>query len=248
MLRQDSTSISPEPGLNPSTGSAQNGATYGDAARLEGVDIQRELNRLEEIILDSPRIPLSRRTLIDEEQLLDQLDLVRLGLPEAFHEAEEIVHRKEEILLQAEQYAQEIIETAERRAAQILNEMGLIRQAELEAQQIRQRVQQECEAAKEQTIAEIERMHRQAQQEVEQLRQMALNECEEIQAGADEYADRILRDMEVHLGEMLRVIRNGRQQLQIDPPETPARSRESASTNPTRTQSSARNTERSAKN
>jgi cell division septum initiation protein DivIVA len=193
------------------------------------VNIQQELNRLEEIILDSPRIPLSRRTLIDEEQLLEQIDLVRLSLPEAFHEAEDVVRHKEEILLHAEQYAQEMIETAERRAAQILNEMGILRQAELEAQQIRQRVQQECEAAKEQTIAELERMRRQAQQELEEMHRLAMEECEEIQAGADEYADRVLKEMEHQLTEMMRVVRNGRQQLQPTPEPPVARGREPGS-------------------
>ncbi|MGI0487943.1 hypothetical protein ACN4EK_21095 [Pantanalinema rosaneae CENA516] len=171
------------------------------------------MDRLEEIILESPRIPLSRRTLVDEEQLIEQLDLVRLSLPDAFHEAENILRHKEEIFLQAEQYAQEIIDTAERRAAQILNETGIVRQAEMEAQQIRQRIQQECDAVRDQTINEIERMRRQAQQELEEMHQMALAECEDIQAGADEYAERVLHDMEMQLAEMLRVIRNGRQQL-----------------------------------
>lgn len=171
------------------------------------------------MILDSPRIPLSRRTLIDEEQFLDQLDLVRLSLPEAFHEAEEIVRQKDEILMQAEQYAQEMIEAAERRAAQIMNETGIIRQAELEAQQIRQQVQQECETAQQQTIAEIERTRRQAQQDLEEMRRLAIEECEDIQAGADQYADKVLRDMESQMAEMMRIIRNGRQQLQINQPE-----------------------------
>ncbi|MBD2018610.1 hypothetical protein H6F43_00230, partial [Leptolyngbya sp. FACHB-36] len=124
-------------------------------------------------------------------------------------------------------YARELIEQAEQRAAQILDEMGILRQAELEAQQIRQRVHQECDAVKEQTIAEIDRMRRQAQQELETLQQMALAECDEIQAGADRYADRVLTDMEHQLSEMLRVIRNGRQQLQ--PSEMSARSRETGS-------------------
>ncbi|HEY9617840.1 MAG TPA: DivIVA domain-containing protein [Microcoleaceae cyanobacterium] len=213
MLRQDPSGIGPEHGINSNAGASQNGVSARGSARVGSVDIQQELDRLEEIILESPRIPLSRRTLIDEEQLIEQLDLVRLSLPDAFHEAESILRHKEEIFLQAEQYAQEIIETAERRAAQILNETGIVRQAEMEAQQIRQHIQQECDAVRDQTINEIERMRRQAQQELEEMHQMAMAECEEIQAGADEYAERVLRDMEMQLAEMLRVIRNGRQQL-----------------------------------
>lgn len=171
---------------------------------------------------------MTRWTWVDEEQLLEQLDLVRLSLPEAFHEADAIVRQKEELFLQAEQYAQEVVENAERRAAQILNEMGILRQAEIEAQQMRQQVQQECEAAEAQTIAEIERMRRQAQQELEEMQRLAIAECEEIQAGADEYADRVLQEMERQLSEMMRVVRNGRQQLQ---PETPPRSRDSSTGN-----------------
>ncbi|MBF2029594.1 MAG: hypothetical protein IGS48_23010 [Oscillatoriales cyanobacterium C42_A2020_001] len=168
------------------------------------------------MILDSPRLPVWGRTMVDEEKLIEQLDLIRLSLPEAFHEAENVTRHKEEIFMQAEQYAQEIIETAERRASQLLNESGIVRQAEMQAQQIRQRVQQECEAIREQTISEIDRMRRQAQQELEDMQRMAIAECEEIQAGADEYADRTLQDMELQLAEMLRIIRNGRQQIQAD--------------------------------
>ncbi|MDX2097518.1 MAG: hypothetical protein SFW36_07045 [Leptolyngbyaceae cyanobacterium bins.59] len=220
MLRQNPPPSTPNPnGFAAQLGPSQNGATPGDTARTGSVDIQRELNRLEEIVLDSPRIPLSRRTLVDEEQLLDQLDLVRMSLPSAFQEAEAIVHHKEEIFLQAEHYAQEIIEAAERRAAQILDEMGIIRQAEQEARQIRGQVQQECEAIREQTLAEIEQMQRQAQQDLQEVRRRALVDAEEIQQGADAYADSVLKDMEQRLGEMMRIVRNGRQQLG---PETAA--------------------------
>lgn len=182
------------------------------------VDIQRELNRLEELILDSPRIPLTRRTLVDEEQLLDQLDIVRINLPDAFREAEAIILHKEELLRQTEEYAEQMIEAAEQRADQILDEIGIIRQAEREAEMIRQRVREECELLQEQTITEIERMRSSAQQELDQMRKQAISECEDIQNGADDYADRVLKNIEQQLGDMLRVIRNGRQQLQVDSP------------------------------
>ncbi|MBD1844203.1 hypothetical protein H6F89_12490 [Cyanobacteria bacterium FACHB-63] len=214
MLRQDPPSITPD-GVNPSD-------RRPDVQRVGSLDIQRELNRLEEMLLDSPRIPLSRRTLIDEEQFLDQLDLVRLSLPEAFHEAVEIAQHRDEILDQAEQYAQEIVEEAERRAALMMNETGIIQRAEQEAQQIRNAVQQECEAVQQQTLAQIEQMRRQAQQDLEEMRRLAIEESEDVQNGADEYADKVLRDMEAQMSEMLRIVRNGRAQLQINQPQPPS--------------------------
>lgn len=217
MLRQDASAInSDRNGADTNAGTPPHQASLREAPRVGGVDIQQELNKLEEMILDSPRLFLTRRTMVDEEQLLDQLDLIRLNLPTAFQDAAEVIRHKEEILLEAEQYAQEIIETAERRAAQILDEMNLLRQAELEIEQMRQRVQQECEEAQERTLSDIERMRRQMQQEMEEVRQMAIAEAEDIQAGADNYADRVLRDMEQQLGDMLRIVRNGRQQLGVD--------------------------------
>lgn len=180
------------------------------------MDIQRELNKLEEMILDSPRIPLSRRTVVDEEQLLDQLDLVRLNLPTAFQEATEILLHKEEVILEAEQIAQQIIATAEQRAAQILDEMDIVRMAEREAQQIRQQVQQDCELMQQQVMADIDQMRRRAQQELEDMQRSMIAECEDIQRGADDYADRVLSDLEAQFTEMMRVIRNGRQQIQSD--------------------------------
>ncbi len=227
MLRQESSSISPDHGFNPGIGASPNGTPAGDAVRPGSVDIQGELERLKEVLLDSPR--LFGRTLVIEDQLLDQIELVQLNLPEAFHEAEEIVRHKEEILLHAEQYAQEMIESAERRAAQIMNEMGILRQAEMEAQQIRQRVQQDCASAQEQQITELERLRRQTQKELEEMQRLALAECEEIQAGADEYADRVLKEMEFQLTEMMRVIRNGRQQLQPLQADSPLARREMGS-------------------
>ncbi|NJN31499.1 MAG: hypothetical protein HC824_14550 [Synechococcales cyanobacterium RM1_1_8] len=165
------------------------------------------------MILDSPRLPLTGKTLVDEEQLLDQLDLIRLNLPGAFQMAQEVISRREEVVMEAENYGRQLIAGAEARAQDLTDELGIVRQAELEAKQIRQQVQQECEALREQVLAEVEQIRANAKKELEMMRRTAIDESEEIQRGADEYADKVLQDMEARLGEMTRIIRNGRQQL-----------------------------------
>ncbi|NEQ32433.1 MAG: DivIVA domain-containing protein [Leptolyngbya sp. SIO4C5] len=209
--------LRPEP---PRIGSQPSNSNSGEPAPPElvvsgtgNIDLQQALNRIEEIVLDSPRIPFSRRTLIDEELLLDQLDMVRLNLPTAFRDAKQVVQRREELLLEAEQIAEEIVVAAEQRAAQIIDEMGIIRQAEQEAQRLRQQVNQECEALQAQTLAEIDQVRQQAKQEWEQMRQQAFSEAQGIQQDADAYADHVLQQMERQFTDMLRVVRNGRQQL-----------------------------------
>ncbi len=218
MSRKESSKIDPDQN-NP------NPTVEPPATGSQSMDIQQELNRVEEMVLASPNIPLTRRTLVDEERLLDQLDVVRVNLPVVFKEAEAIVKQKKEIILQAQLEAEQIVETAKIRASRILNETEILRQAHQEATLLQNQVQQECELALEQSQIEIEQARLQLAQELEQMRNKAISEAQEIQQGADTYADNALKDIEQQLQDMLRVIQNGRKHLQpqgnlTDKPET----------------------------
>lgn len=218
MLRPKQSRIEPnQNGSNPRTQEFADGISYdGDATRIASVDIQQELNRLEEMILAGFNIPLTRRTLVDEDKLLDQLDEIRLCLPEAFQEAAATIQQKEEILLQAEEYGQQIVDAAQAKRSQILDESDIIRQAEREASELRRQVQQECDEMLQETLEEIDRKRRACQQEIEEMRRQAIAQAEAIEQGADDYADSVLENIEQNLQDMLRVIRNGRQQLLPD--------------------------------
>jgi F0F1-type ATP synthase membrane subunit b/b' len=181
-----------------------------------GVDIQQELNRLEELILSSQRVPFSRLTLVDEDRLLDQLDMIRLNLPPAFRDANQILQQRDTIVGEAERYAQELVAAAEQQAAQMLDELGIVRQAEHMAQQIKHQTQQTCDAMRAQVTAEIDQMRLQAQRDWEKLRQQALMEKAAIQQDADVYAHNMLLQLEQNLSQMLQVVHNGRQQLQAN--------------------------------
>ena len=205
-------------GNNPPPQEFSPGESYPESQRQGNLDIQQELNRIEEIVLASPRIPLTKRTLIDEEKLLEQLDFVRVSLPTAFQEALAILQQKEDVLLQAEEYGQQIVDAAQAKRAQILDESDIIRQAEREAEKIQHQVQQECEAMMEETLAEIDRKRRICQQEIDEMRRQAIAEADEIAQGADNYADNVLANIEQELDDMLRIVHNGRQQLYADVP------------------------------
>ncbi|WP_107670369.1 hypothetical protein [Cyanothece sp. BG0011] len=176
-------------------------------------DIQQELARLQEIIYESFHIPVSRWTIIDEDKVLEQLEFIGTKIPEAIRKALRVLEQEQEILANAEAYAQRIIQQAQQEAAEILDESGIIQQAQHEAEQIRQQVQAECEAIQTQTMAEIEQQRQLANSEMQQLYQKSVTEAQQIQEGADEYADAVLTRLEQELGEMLGVVRNGRQQL-----------------------------------
>jgi hypothetical protein len=183
---------------------------------LESPDIFTAIDRLEEKILNSLRVPLTGKTMVNEEELLEQLDTIRLNLPEIIATAQEILKYKDRIVTEAQQQVQQILAEANQRAYQVANELGIIDRSEQEAIQIRQLAIAECEQLRQQTIAEVERVRNHNIQEMERMRQKILIECEEIQAGADEYADRVLHDMEYQLTDILQAIQRGRQRLNVE--------------------------------
>ncbi|MGL5940038.1 MAG: hypothetical protein ACRC2S_06560 [Waterburya sp.] len=169
----------------------------------ENFNIQIELDNLEELILAGTNIPLTELTILDAVLLLEQLNQIKANLPVELITASEILNRRQEIISEAESYAYLIVESAEKKALEIVQESAIVRQAELDGAKIRLKVEQECEQLKQAT-----------KNEIEQWRHSAIAECQVIQKEADLYADSVLGDLEQKLQDMLTVVQNGRQQLQ----------------------------------
>jgi cell division septum initiation protein DivIVA len=197
--------------------------------RVVDFDVQQELAELQELIYESFHIPLTNWTVVDEGKLLDQIEMISDNLPEAIQKALAVLDQEESIMTQAESYAQRIVQSAQQQAAEILEQSGIIQQAEQQASQIRLQVQQEVEALQRQTMSELEQIRQvttqevqqfrqQTTQEVQQYRQQTVRECQEIQQDADKYADAVLSRIERDLGEMIRIVTNGRQRLYENPP------------------------------
>ena len=215
MLQQDLTSTN----LPQDAAADGNARSIGQVSQpseaVQRLDIQQSLNVLEELILESPRVPFSRRTFVDEDRLLEQLDRIRLNLPSVFQEAVQIVQHRDTILGEAEQYASEIISAADQEAARRLNDLGIVQQAEAQVLQVKQHVQQECDALRSQTMSEIEQWQHAAQQHWQQIKQQAEAECQALKQEADLYSAQVLQRIEQQLSDMLRVVHNGRQMLPV---------------------------------
>ncbi|WP_309731463.1 hypothetical protein [Chamaesiphon sp. OTE_75_metabat_556] len=182
-------------------------------ATFESLDVFAAIEGLETRILQSPRVPLTGKTMVNEEELLEQLDSIRLNLPEIVVTAQEIVNYREHLIQSAQQQAQQIIAEANQRAYQVANELGIIDRAEQEARQIEEIALAECDRLRQQTILEAQSLRDLNSQEMERLRARVTSECQQIQAGADEYADRVLHEMEDRLTDILQVIQRGRNRL-----------------------------------
>lgn len=180
---------------------------------IDSNHIEAALDRLEETILNSPRVPLTGKTMVNEEQLLEQIDLIRLSIPPAIKTAQEILQYKNQIIQETQQQAQQMLAEANQRAYHIANELGIIERAEQEAREMHQIAISQCEQMRQQTIVEVERIRDLNVQEIERMRHETIAECQSIQSGADEYADRILSQMEEQFTDILQSVKMGRQRL-----------------------------------
>lgn len=167
-----------------------------------GFNLEIELDALEELIINSTHVPLTELIIIDRVIFLHQLNQIKEHLPVDLATAVTIVNQKQQIISEAENYAAALVKSAEEQARQILHDSSILRQAELDGAKIRLKTERECEHLKQVTFNEMRELH-----------QNAIAESQAIQKGADDYADRVLGEIEQRMQQMLRVIQNGRQQL-----------------------------------
>jgi hypothetical protein len=172
-----------------------------------------ELDRLEELLLKSPRVPLTGKAMVAEDDIIEHLDMLRARVPATIDVAQSIVSQQDSILIAAEQQAHQQIAAAQQQAFEIANELGIVDRAKAEAAQIHQSVMAECATAREQIRQEVEQARRQQLQEIDNIRQQALAEAQAIRRGADDYADQVLHAIDTQLGEIQAKIRRGRQHL-----------------------------------
>jgi vacuolar-type H+-ATPase subunit H len=167
-----------------------------------GFNIEIELDALEELIINSTHVPLTEFVVMDRIVFLYQLNQIKEHLPVDLATAIAIANRKQQIISEAENYAAELVKSAQAEAEEILRDSTILRQAELDGARVRLKTEQECDYLKQTTL-----------QEVAELRQNAIAESHAIQTGADDYADHVLGDLEQKIQQMLLIIQNGRQQL-----------------------------------
>ncbi len=149
------------------------------------MDILELVDRLEELVNESPQIPsyvpFFNGVVVDEEKLWDLIDQMRVAVPEEVRKARKVLAQKERIIAQAQEKARRLLEEAEEEKARRVAEHEIVQEAERRAEEI---------------LA-------QAQAEAEQMR-----------AEAMAYARELLHDLERHLARALREVQAGARVLE----------------------------------
>ncbi|GAC1406496.1 MAG: hypothetical protein NVSMB49_26150 [Ktedonobacteraceae bacterium] len=109
------------------------------------MDILYLLDRLENLIASSRRMPLMNQILLKEADILSVIDEMRNVIPNEIQQARRIVQDKERILFQANAEAAQIVSRARAESERAMNREGLLRAAEERSQDLVRRAEEQAQ-------------------------------------------------------------------------------------------------------
>ena len=109
------------------------------------IDIIFLVERLESLIANGKRLPLTANVVVDQNEALRLIDELRVAVPEEVRAAKRINSEGERIIEKAQEEAERIIGRAQEQAAFLIDERGLTEAAEQESRRIVARAESEAD-------------------------------------------------------------------------------------------------------
>ncbi len=112
------------------------GCPLGPAQEVPAIDIIFLVERLESVVANGKRLPLTNNVVVDQATALDLIDQLRVAVPEEVRQAKRVNQESERILEKAQEEADRIVARAQEQAAFLIEERELTRAAEVRSQEI----------------------------------------------------------------------------------------------------------------
>lgn len=155
------------------------------------MDILYLVDRLEELLNTGTRVPLSSKTMVDEDEILDIVDQMRIALPQEVKEARKTTQDRDRLMAQAHEEAERVVALAKQEAARIMGE------TRDEADRIQKNAREEmARLLSEHTLTKA------AAERIARLEQDAKAAAMETRQGADSYATEVLGELKARLEQL----------------------------------------------
>src|SRR3972149_6141251 len=158
------------------------------------IDILQLIDEVEPTVVSGFKVPLLGKVVLDQYELLNLIDKIRMAVPDAIVESKRLVRERENIIEQAEQ----IRASAEKEFVTRLQDHEVIKLAQRRAQEIVREAERRAEELLQQT-------HSRAQQTLTDGDGL----LHERQREADRYSMEVLRRLETQLNGYLSSVRKG---------------------------------------
>lgn len=108
------------------------------------MDIQHLVDRLEQVLNESRRFPLSAILLVNEDRVFNIVDQLRVAIPEEVKRANRVEAEKERILAQAKEEADRIRDLAKQEASELVKRDAVMATAQQRADNILERARRDA--------------------------------------------------------------------------------------------------------
>jgi hypothetical protein len=107
------------------------------------IEILALVDKLEKLVNDGWRVPLSAKTAIDENAFFELIDQMRVSIPEEIKRANDLLQEREKVLASAATEAEQIIAGAREQATRLVDENEIMAAARAEAEGIKAQARRE---------------------------------------------------------------------------------------------------------
>lgn len=97
------------------------------------MDIQFLVERLEALVVNARKLPMTSQVILEQAAVLDLIDQMRVAIPEEVKSARRIVQESGRVVQKAREEGEGIIGAAQEQAAILLQDQSIIREAEVRA-------------------------------------------------------------------------------------------------------------------
>jgi vacuolar-type H+-ATPase subunit H len=109
------------------------------------VDIQFLVERLEALVVNARKVPMTSQIILEQATVLDLIDQLRVAIPEEVRQARRVNQETDRVLGKARDESEQIIGAAQEQAALLLQDQSILRDAESKAQELLDRAQNKSE-------------------------------------------------------------------------------------------------------
>lgn len=109
------------------------------------MDIQHLVDRLEKILSESRRVPMTTTLLVDEEQVFNIIDQLRVAIPDEVRRANRVESEKDRIMAQAQEEAARIRHLAKQEAEELIRRDSIVASSHQRAENVLERARRDAE-------------------------------------------------------------------------------------------------------
>ncbi|MFI2426946.1 cell division initiation protein [Streptomyces sp. NPDC018955] len=109
------------------------------------MDVQKKLDEIVAAVSSARSMPMSASCVVNRAELLAMLEEVRAALPDSLAQAEELIGGREQMVEQARQEAERIIEGAHAQRGSLISDTEIARRSQAEADRILEEARREAE-------------------------------------------------------------------------------------------------------